>query len=159
VGDVIRVGVISDTHGLMRPEVLESLQTRGVQHILHAGDVGSEEVLRALRGVAPTAAVRGNTDPAGAAWAASLPATRLVTIGDSTVYVLHEPQRMDLDPTAAGIDVVIFGHTHEPSVARQGTVLHINPGSAGPRRLSSPVTLAILTLGGPQPEAEIVYLL
>ena len=152
-----RVGVISDTHGLMRPEALECLRSRGVQHILHAGDVGSEEVLRALRDVAPTVAVRGNADPRGEPWAAALPLARRLGIDGKNIYLLHELKGFDLGP-AVGMDVVIFGHTHVPSVERQGAVLRLNPGSAGPDRFPHPVTLAILELEGPRPEAEIVYL-
>jgi hypothetical protein len=151
------VGVISDTHGLMRAEALECLRARGVQQILHAGDVGSEEVLSALRDVAPTVAVRGNADPRGEAWAAALPPSRRLEIDGKNLYLLHELKGFDLGP-AAGVDVVIYGHTHVPSVERQGAVLRLNPGSAGPDRFPHPATLAILVLDGPRPEAEIVYL-
>jgi hypothetical protein len=153
----MRVGLISDTHGLLRPEALAALA--GVSRILHAGDVGSADVLSALSSVAPVEAVRGNVDQEP--WAAVLPRDLWVEAGGKTLYLTHEPGRFDLDPRAAGIHVVVFGHTHQPRVAREHGVLFVNPGSAGPRRFSAPVTLALLDLddGGGRPDAEIVPLL
>ena len=153
----MRIGLISDTHGLLRPEALTALA--GVSRILHAGDVGNAEVLDALAQVAPVEAVRGNVDREP--WAMALPRDLWREAAEKTIYVTHEPGRFDLDPRAAGIHVVVFGHTHRPQVAWEDGVLYVNPGSAGPRRFSDPVTVALLELddGGGRPRAEIVLLL
>ena len=148
------VGVISDTHGLLRPEALEAL--RGVDRIVHAGDVDQPEILERLEGVAPVSAVRGNMDRGR--WADTLPETRVVEAGDCLLYVLHRPERLDLDPAAAGFDAVIHGHTHEPRREVRDGVLYLNPGSAGTRRGERPVTLAHLRAGPEGVEAEIVEL-
>jgi|SRR5690348_6308252 putative phosphoesterase len=137
----IRLGLISDTHGLLRPEACAQLE--GVDHIIHAGDIGRSEVIAGLREIAPTTAIRGNID-AGAAWAHDYPATARVTLGDRSIYVLHNLDDLDLDPAAAGIDVVVSGHSHRPKIETVGGVLYINPGSAGPRRFTLPIALAIL---------------
>jgi len=150
----IRIGVISDTHGLTRPEALAAL--RGCERIIHAGDIGSPAVLDALNAVAPTVAVRGNID--AGAWAAGLPATELVDAGPHLIHVLHDISALDIDPAAAGLAAVVFGHSHQPSIERRGGVLYLNPGSAGPRRFKLPVAVARITVAGPQMRPEIVEL-
>ncbi len=149
-----RIAVLSDTHGLLRPEVLDAL--RGSDLILHAGDVGSPEVLERLREVAPLIAVRGNVDHGR--WAEALPATEVVTAGEHRIYMLHDLQQLDLDPAAAGFSVVLSGHTHRPLAERRGGVLYLNPGSAGPRRFKLPISLARLRITGPTIEHELVDL-
>ncbi len=149
----IRIGVVSDTHGLLRPEVVPLLQ--GCALILHAGDVGDPAILETLAQVAPVRAVRGNVD--GGALAA-LPLTDAVEVAGHVVYMVHIPEDLDVDPRAAGVSVVIHGHTHRPRNERMDGVLFLNPGSAGPRRFSLPVTLAILHLGPDGAEAEFVDL-
>lgn len=134
------VGVISDTHGLLRPEAVEAL--RGSDLIVHAGDVGAPEVLAGLRQVAPVTAVRGNVDTAP--WTAALPAFAVVDAGGTHLYVLHQIEHLDLDPVAAGFAAVIYGHSHQPSAEVRKGVLFLNPGSAGPRRFSRPICLALL---------------
>lgn len=149
------IGVISDTHGLVRPEAIAAL--RGVDFIIHAGDIGSQEVLDELRGLAPVMAIRGNVDREP--WASILPNTDVIEINNGSIYVLHNVQELDIDPEAAGFGVVIFGHSHKPSIERRGNVLFLNPGSAGPRRFKLPVTLARLRTERPSFTAEIVELL
>ena len=149
------VGVISDTHGLMRPEALRALG--GVERILHAGDVGTREELDALQQIAPVPAVRGNT--ARDAWASRLPKTAVVEMGPATLYLLHDLGELDLDPAAAGFAAVIYGHSHPPPTASRGGVLYHTPGRAGPRRSRRPVTLARLRVRETGLEAEIVPLL
>ena len=149
-----RIGVISDTHGLLRPQALAALE--GVELIIHAGDVGNLKVLHALERIAPVAAVRGNTDRGD--WAADLPQTRVVEVGGVLLYVLHELFCLDLDPGAAGLAAVIFGHSHSPHLERQNGVLFLNPGSAGPRRFTLPVTLARIKLQGISLHPELVEL-
>ncbi len=148
------VGVISDTHGLLRPQAVEAL--RGADLILHAGDVGKPEVLDALRAIAPTTAIRGNVDTA--IWATALPSTDVVSVGGLAIYMLHDRAALDLDPRAAGFAAVIYGHTHRPGAEVRDGVLYLNPGSAGPRRFSLPVTVARLTIAGGQLAHEIVEL-
>ena len=148
------MGVISDTHGLLRPEAVEALQ--GSSLIVHAGDVGRADVLGRLRDIAPTLAIRGNVDTD--AWAKSLPWTRSVDAGDLRLYVLHDLSALDLDPTAAGYAAVISGHTHAPRADRRDDVLYLNPGSAGPRRFRLPVTVARLRVQGRRLSHEIVRL-
>jgi uncharacterized protein len=136
------IGLISDTHGLLRDEALAAL--RGSELIIHAGDVGKPEILAALGQLAPVVAVKGNIDRG--AWASELPATAIVQAGPATIYVLHDIQELDLDPTAAGIHIVVSGHSHQPGRTEKSGVLYINPGSAGPRRFRLPVTVARLDL-------------
>jgi putative phosphoesterase len=136
------VGVISDTHGLMRPEALTAL--RGVEHILHAGDVGDIAILDALRKIAPVTAIRGNVDTSGAC--AELPATDVVELGDKLFYLVHSVHDLDIDPVAAGVAMVVSGHSHKASVKVQRGVVFFNPGSAGPRRFSLPVTVGLVTV-------------
>jgi uncharacterized protein len=144
VASTMRIGIISDTHGLLRPEVAERFT--GVHHIIHAGDIGRPEVISELRKIAPVTAIRGNIDRA--AWAALYPPTARVTLAGRSIYVLHDLKQLDLDPAAAGIDVVVSGHSHRPKIETVGGVLYLNPGSAGPRRFSLPIALATLELSG-----------
>lgn len=146
----MRVGLISDTHGLLRPEALKALA--GVEEILHAGDIGTPEVLEALRAVAPVQAVRGNNDRG--AWASRLPDSLDLQLGGVRIRVLHDAKELDVDPDA-GIDVVVSGHSHKPSVVRREGVLFVNPGSAGPRRFKLPVTVGYLTITRGAADAEI----
>jgi putative phosphoesterase len=136
------LGIISDTHGLLRREAVDALG--GVERILHAGDVGHPDVLEQLRAIAPVTAIRGNVDTE--AWARSLPATELVTHGGVTCYLIHSLDDLDLDPRAAGVHAVVFGHSHQPTLDWRGDVLFLNPGSAGPKRFRLPVTVARLTV-------------
>jgi putative phosphoesterase len=136
------IGLISDTHGLLRDQALEAL--RGSELIIHAGDVGKPEILSALEELAPVIAVKGNIDTG--AWASKLPATALVEVGPATIYVLHDVHELDLDPVAAGIRIIVSGHSHKPSRIEKSGVLYINPGAAGPRRFKLPVTVARLDL-------------
>jgi len=138
------IGVISDTHGLLRPQASRALQ--GVELIIHAGDIGGPEVMSSLEKIAPVFAVRGNTDRGDWAW--KLPLNRVVEVGGVQLYVLHELYALDLEPAAAGFQAVIFGHSHRPHQEHKGGVLYLNPGSAGPRRFTMPVTLARLRLAG-----------
>ena len=148
------VGVISDTHGLLRPEALAALA--GVERIVHAGDIGAPEVLEALGRIAPVTAVRGNNDRER--WAADIPETDVLEIGDVSLYVLHDLHELDLDPRAAGFAAVIAGHSHQPRMEERDGVLYLNPGSAGPRRFKLPISLARLTVTGPRLQAELVTL-
>lgn len=134
-----KIGVISDTHGVVRPEALAALA--GVDHIVHAGDIGGPDVLAALAAIAPVTAVRGNNDRDS-----PLPDTELIELGGRHIYVLHDLHELDLDPRAAGIDVVIAGHSHKPMREVKDGVLYLNPGSAGPRRFKLPIALARLRL-------------
>ena len=140
----LTVGVISDTHGLLRPEVVAALA--GVDQILHAGDVGTPDILARLKTLAPTAAVRGNVDHG--VWATALPMTEVVRLGTLDVYMLHDLATLDVDPVAGGFAAVISGHSHQPKAEWKRGVLYLNPGSAGPRRFSLPVTLSILRVDG-----------
>ncbi|MGQ0615035.1 MAG: metallophosphoesterase family protein [Planctomycetaceae bacterium] len=137
------IGLISDTHGLLRPEAIAALQD--VERILHMGDVGSPDVLEELEGIAPVAAVRGNVDHG--AWCRALPETLLLEHDGLRIFLLHDLAALDLDPAAASIDVVLYGHTHKPHSEVKGGVLYANPGAAGPRRFSLPVSLAFLEPG------------
>ncbi len=139
-----RIGIISDTHGLMRPEALQALA--GVDHILHAGDVGAPEVLERLRELAPVTAIRGNVDRG--AWAQALPETDLVEAAGRFFYLVHDLAALDIDPSAAGVCAVVSGHSHRPAVHRRRGVLYVNPGSAGPRRFNLPVTLGLIDVSG-----------
>ena len=149
------IAVVSDTHGLLRPEVLPAIA--GADHILHAGDVGLIEILDSLREVAPVTAIRGNVDTHGAC--AELPATELVELGGHFVYLVHSVRDLDLKPESAGISVVVSGHSHQPSIEARGGVMYLNPGSCGPRRFNLPVTVAWLRLGEVGAKAEIVKVL
>lgn len=148
------IGVISDTHGLLRPEAVAALL--GADLILHAGDVGSPEVLDRLRAIAPTIAVRGNVDTA--IWATALRLTEVVAVGGATVFMVHDRADVPATPAAAGYSVVVFGHSHRPMAETRDGVLFLNPGSAGPRRFTLPVTVARLTVVEGRCAAEIVPL-
>jgi putative phosphoesterase len=147
------IGVISDTHGLVRPQVIEALA--GVEMILHAGDIGKQEVLDTLQQIAPVVAVRGNNDKGE--WAESIPEWEVVEIGNVSIYMLHDVKEIDISP-AASFQVVVSGHSHKPSVEERRGVLYVNPGSAGPRRFTLPVSLAHLRVNGEKVEANIVEL-
>ena len=148
------VGVISDTHGLVRPEALAALA--GVERIVHAGDIGAPDVLETLGRIAPVTAVRGNNDRER--WAADIPETDVLEIGEVSLYVLHDLHELDLDPRAAGFAAVIAGHSHQPRMEERDGVLYLNPGSAGPRRFKLPISLARLTVTGGRLQAELVTL-
>jgi putative phosphoesterase len=152
---ITSIGLISDTHGLLRDEALEEL--RGSELIIHAGDVGTPEILHKLRRLAPVVAVKGNIDKG--ALASDLPATTIVEVGLAVIYVLHDIQELDLDPVAAGIQVVVSGHSHKPGRSERSGVLYINPGSAGPRRFRLPVTIARLDLAATPWDVAFVDLL
>lgn len=139
-GDRARIGVVSDTHGLLRPEAIAFLD--GCDHIVHAGDIGKPDILDALAGLAPLTAIRGNIDTGD--WAANLPDTLLVDACGIRLHVLHDLKQLALDPVAEGVAVVVSGHSHKAVVAERGGVLLLNPGSAGPRRFRLPVTIAEL---------------
>lgn len=151
----MRIGIISDTHGLLRPEAQRALQ--GVDIIIHAGDVGAAEILAQLKLIAPVFAVRGNVDTQ--LWALELPLTAVVEMSGFRFYVLHNLRDLDLKPQAEGFDAVIAGHTHQPEQRNESGVLYLNPGSAGPRRFQLPVTVALLELDRKPWKAEIVPLL
>jgi putative phosphoesterase len=136
----MKIGILSDTHGLLRPEVLPAL--RGVDHILHAGDVGDSAILDALRTIAPVTAIRGNIDIHGDC--ALLPATDAIELGGHLFYLVHSAQWLDVNPAAAGIRCVVSGHSHKPLIETKSGVLYLNPGSCGPRRFSLPVTLVLM---------------
>lgn len=154
-GRLVTVGVISDTHGLLRPEAVKALA--GVGRILHAGDIGSPDIFDALGRIAPVTAVRGNVDRDR--WAQFLPWTETLELGGATVHLLHDLARLDLSPAAAGVQAVIYGHSHQPLSQLRNGVLYLNPGSAGPRRFSLPVTLALLHIDGMALRAELIPLL
>jgi len=148
------IGVISDTHGLLRPEAVAVLA--GVEHILHAGDVGDPAILDALRKIAPVTAIRGNVDVSGdCAW---LPETELVELGGVGIYMLHDLNALDLNPIAAGVAVVISGHSHKAKIERKKGVLYFNPGSAGPKRFSLPISVGLLEIVDGRVEARVVEL-
>ena len=136
------IGVISDTHGLLRPEALAAL--RGVEHILHAGDVGDAAILAALREIAPVTAIRGNVDTSGVC--AELPATDVVELGGSLFYLVHSVHDLDINPKVAGVAMVVSGHSHKAKVEVKDGVVYFNPGSAGPKRFSLPVTVGFVTV-------------
>ena len=146
------LGVISDTHGLLRPEAIRALQ--GVDRILHAGDVGDPEILRELEKLAPVTAVRGNVDEG--AWARKLPLTEVIEVDGFSIYMLHILEKLDLKPEAAGFRIVVYGHSHVPKIEERNGVMYFNPGSAGPRRFKLPVTLGKLRIDGGKVQAEIV---
>jgi putative phosphoesterase len=148
------VGVISDTHGLLRPEALAAL--RGSQYIIHAGDIGESRILDRLAAIAPVTAVRGNVDHG--AWARKIPSTNVLEIGEVSIYVLHSIQDLDLKPEASKFAAVIYGHSHVAKQELKNGVLYFNPGSAGPRRFKLPASVGRLTLQGSKLEAKILIL-
>lgn len=151
----IIIGVISDTHGLLRTEAMVAL--RGVSHIIHAGDVGAPEILDRLAAIAPITVVRGNVDRDP--WARRLPETEVIELGGTSIYVLHDLGSLDLKPEAAGFGAVISGHNHVPKQEIRGGVLYFNPGSAGPRRFKLPVTVGRLTVERGTVLGEIIPIL
>ncbi|MDM0117411.1 metallophosphoesterase family protein [Variovorax sp. J22R133] len=151
---MIRVGLISDTHGLMRPEALEFL--RGSDFIVHGGDIGSQDILDQLGAIAPVTAVRGNNDRD--AWAAHVPETDFLQVGELFIYALHDLGDLDIDPAAAGVKVVVSGHSHQPRVSDRDGVLFVNPGSAGPRRFRLPISVGELIVKGRDVTARIAEL-
>ena len=148
------LGVISDTHGLLRPKAVEAL--RGSERILHAGDVGAREILEALAQIAPVTAIRGNVDTE--LWARALPKTEVVEAGGLSIYMLHDLGRLDLKPEAAGFRAVVYGHSHQPKIAERNGVLYFNPGSAGPRRFHLPVSVGRLRITAGKVRAELMEL-
>jgi hypothetical protein len=148
------IGVLSDTHGLLRPKLLPALA--GVDHILHAGDVGDPSILTELRRIAPVTAIRGNIDRSGPC--AELPATEAIELAGCLIYIVHNLEDLDLNPQAASIGVVLYGHSHQPSIEQRNGILYLNPGSVGPRRFNLPITFALLRIDNGQPAAEIVSL-
>ena len=148
------IGVVSDTHGLLRPELLPALA--GVDHILHAGDVGDPTILIALARIAPVTAIRGNVDTHGPC--SRLPATEAIELAGCLIYILHALDDLDLKPEAAGIGVVLYGHSHKPSIEHHHGVLYLNPGSAGPRRFSLPIAVARLTIADGKVAPQLIAL-
>ncbi len=150
----MRIGVISDTHGLLRPEALAALQ--GCERIIHAGDIGNPDVLDGLRELAPLEVICGNVDSGD--WAAAIPETLDLQLGGLRVYVTHDAKTMKIDPATERIDVVIAGHSHQPKIEQVDGVLYLNPGSAGRRRFKLPISLALLDIEDGQPRAQLVTL-
>ena len=153
-GPAAVVGLIADTHGLLRHEALEAL--KDVHLIIHAGDVGRAEILETLKGFAPVRAVRGNVDCG--AWAEELPKDELVKVGETGIYVYHGHEELGLDPKAAGCQIVVSGHSHKPATTEKQGVLYLNPGSAGPKRFRLPVTVMRLYIEGRNVRPELVHL-
>ena len=149
-----RIGVISDTHGLLRPEVFDAFQD--VELILHAGDIGGDDVLIELQTIAPVLAVRGNMDYG--AWMTDIPASREVTLGKHRIFLVHDPAHVAFDPETGGFQGVVFGHTHRPHLETHAGVLLLNPGSAGHRRKHYPVSLALLNIRDGRMDAELIQL-
>lgn len=147
----MRIGLISDTHGLLRPEAIERL--RGAAQIIHAGDIGGVEVLLGLRAIAPVTAVRGNNDQVP--WARAVRDTETVKLGGVCIHVVHDLATLEIDPAARGVRVVVSGHSHRPLVRDRAGVLYVNPGSAGPRRFRLPVAVARLEIDGADVRATI----
>lgn len=150
----MRIGVISDTHGLLRPEALAALE--GCARIIHAGDIGKPQVLETLERIAPLEVIRGNVDSGD--WAAAIPDRLELDLGGVRVIVLHDLKELECDPAANGIGLVISGHSHKPRVEQRGEVLYLNPGSAGPRRFKLPISLALLDVEDGRVQVELVTL-
>lgn len=150
----MRVGLISDTHGLLRPQALAALA--GSDHIVHGGDIGDPDILRQLRAVAPLTVVRGNNDRAP--WARDIPDTAILEIGATRIFAVHDIATLPIDPVAAGVQVIVYGHSHSPTATWRGGILYVNPGSAGPRRFKLPVCVAELLVDGPSLTARLVHL-
>lgn len=151
---VVKVGVISDTHGLLRPQAIEALQDSDL--IIHAGDIGRREVIDGLSEIAETIAIRGNIDKES--WAEAFPLTRCIEIAGKSIYLLHDLKEMGFDPAARSIDIIIAGHSHKPRIYEENGVLYVNPGSAGPRRFKLPVSVAQLWLTEGGVEAQLFHL-
>jgi putative phosphoesterase len=154
LGIAIRVGVISDTHGLLRPTALDFL--RGSDFIIHAGDICGPTIIEDLARIASVTAVRGNND--AGAWTRALKETELVRIGGIYIYVIHDLAELDIDPIAAGVQVVVSGHSHQPVIEHRDGVVFVNPGSAGPRRFKLPISVAELIIAGCAVSARLVEL-
>jgi len=152
--DPIRIGLISDTHGLVRDEAVKALA--GCSHILHGGDIDTPDVLEKLRRLAPVTVVRGNNDRGP--WAESIPVFEVVEFGKVAVYVRHDESELGVDPRTAGFRVMMFGHSHKPMVERRDGVLFVNPGSAGPRRFKLPIAVGELLISGDRVDARIIQL-
>ncbi|WP_181297656.1 metallophosphoesterase family protein [Pseudomonas sp. Q2-TVG4-2] len=150
----MRIGVISDTHGLLRPEAVTALQ--GCERIIHAGDIGKPEVLEGLRKLAPLEVISGNVDSGD--WAAAIPERLDLQIGGLRIHVTHDVKTMRIDPVAERVDVVIAGHSHQPKIEQVDGVLYLNPGSAGRRRFKLPISVALLDIEDGQPRAQLVTL-
>lgn len=150
----MRIGVISDTHGLLRPEALAHMQ--GCGHIIHGGDIGNPSILDQLAAIAPLTVVRGNND--NAPWARAIPETARLDLGGILIYAIHNIAMLDIDPVAAGIQVIISGHSHCPTKQLRSGILYLNPGSAGPRRFKLPVSVADILVGGPSLTARLIEL-
>ena len=150
----LRVGVISDTHGLLRPEALAAMQGSNV--IIHAGDVGKPEILEALESIAPTHTVRGNVDYDP--WTERLPTTAAVEVGGASIFVVHNIEDLNIEPSTAGFGMVVYGHSHKPAIEEEDDVVYLNPGSAGRRRFSLPVSVAHITVTGSEMKAVIQVL-
>lgn len=152
---MLKIGLISDTHNLLRPEAINALDK--CDHIIHAGDIARPQVLEALSTIAPLTVIRGNNDVGE--WARPLPYSEMVAFGQACIYVLHQQELLDIDPVAAGVQIVVYGHTHQPDISTRNSVLFINPGSAGPRRFSLPVSVGKLLLEeGKPPLARLITL-
>lgn len=154
VSTSINIGVISDTHGLLRPQALEALH--GSDFIIHAGDIGGPEILKSLETIAPVTAIRGNVDHD--AWSRDIPETNVLAVGNTLIYVLHSIRDLDLKPEAAGFAAVVYGHSHSPKQEVKNSVLYFNPGSAGPRRFELPVTVGRIVLRDSWIKGEIIPL-
>ncbi|WP_292042383.1 metallophosphoesterase family protein [Massilia sp. UBA6681] len=150
----MRVGLISDTHGLLRPEALDFL--RGSDHIIHAGDITGPEILPPLAAIAPLTVVRGNNDRG--AWAREIPETAILRLGQVAIYVIHDLKELPLDPAGAGMRVVVSGHSHKPLCSERGGVLYVNPGSAGRRRFTLPISVGELLVDGEDVKVRLVTL-
>lgn len=150
----LRVGLVADTHGLLRPAARAFLV--GCDYIVHGGDVGAAEILDELAALAPLIAVRGNNDTQP--WAAHLPATELIRVGSIFVYVIHDLAQLDIDPEAAGVRVIVSGHSHRPKIEERGNVLYVNPGSCGPRRFRLPISIGEIVVSGDGAKARVVDL-
>jgi putative phosphoesterase len=150
----VKVGLISDTHGLLRPEALAAM--RGCERIVHAGDIGKREVLQALKALAPVTAVAGNNDRAP--WAVGIPLVATLEVAGARIYVLHDLHELDVDPVREGIAAVVSGHSHQPLVREEGGVVFVNPGSAGPRRFRLPISVGYLHVSAGAVRAELLQL-
>ncbi len=150
----MKIGLIADTHGLLRPQALAALQ--GVDHLIHAGDIGGPQILAELERIAPLSVVRGNND--SDAWADAIPESLTLRFGAISLYVLHDLKKLAIDPKAEGIDVAIAGHSHKPLHDERDGVLYLNPGSAGPRRFKLPISVALLRIDGDTVRFELITL-
>jgi uncharacterized protein len=150
-----RIGLISDTHGVLRPEALDAM--RGSAFIIHAGDIGHADIIEELSRLAPVTAVRGNNDRGG--WASAFRATDVLCVDEALIYVLHDLNELDVDPAVAGFHAVVSGHSHRPAITERDGVLYVNPGSAGPRRFTLPISVGRLTVSGTSVRSQLVTLL